>query len=96
MALSNESLTPHTQTTEDYLGTVALMRAKALGSQLVNFAHNDDPHPERNATDPAQGIHIRRLVPFRHLPVTQECADHNSRVSGVGSPDVFSKLWGEQ
>jgi hypothetical protein len=28
--------------------------------------------------------------------VTQECADHNSRVSGVGHPERFQGLWGGQ
>jgi hypothetical protein len=39
---------------------------------------------------------MEKSVARGRVPVTQECADHNSRVSGVGHPERFQSLWGGQ
>lgn len=95
MGLSNEAA-PYTQVVDDYRASIDIRHAQNLADRLVKFEHNPDP---REVANPNTGIRIRRprlvAAPGR-IAVTAECADHNSRVAGVGSPDLFSHLWGEQ
>jgi hypothetical protein len=95
--LSNETL-PNTETADSFRETINEIRTKNLADRLVKYEHNPDP---REAQNPNVGIRIRRIdleksVARGRVPVTQECADHNSRVSGVGHPERFQGLWGGQ
>ena len=95
--LSNETL-PNTETADSFRETINEIRTKNLADRLVKYEHNDDP---REVPNPNQGIRIRRIdleksVAHGRVPVTQECAEHNSRVSGVGHPERFQSLWGGQ
>jgi hypothetical protein len=94
MGLANET-TPNTQNVDAYQATLNELRAYNLASKLVTYEHNPDP---REAANPAHGVRIRRIDLEKSLaasrtPVTRECADHNSRVSGVGNPERFEHLW---
>ena len=93
--LSNEN--PNSLNEADLLAIQrdTLRKARSLGTALVNFEHNENPMREREAVNPNQGIKIRVLRPFRYLPVDQDCKDHNSLVSSVGHPELFSHWWGE-
>jgi hypothetical protein len=97
MALSNE--TPaSTEVVDKFRETINEIRTKNLADRLVKYEHNPDP---REAPNPNRGIRVRRIdmeksVARGRVPVTQECADHNSRVSVVGHPERFQKLWGGQ
>lgn len=99
MGLANENPNPSTATVDNYIAAIDLRHAKNLSDRLIKYEHNPDP---REAPNPNAGIRIRRQIDIERsltasrIPVTQECADHNSRVSGIGSPEVFSHLWGEQ
>jgi hypothetical protein len=91
----------NTATLDSYRATLTEISAQHLGSALVNHGHNPDPKSERNAPNPNVGIRVRRIdmeksVARGRVPVTQECADHNSRVSSVGHPERFKGLWGGQ
>jgi len=90
MGLSNET-PPNTSTIDDYAFTVARIKAQQLGSQLIRGERNDD-YRERQAPNPAHGVHIRKLVQIRPH-VDTECADHNSRVSSVGAVEAMEHLW---
>lgn len=93
MGLSNENPNPSTATVDDYIAAIDIRHAQNLANRLIKYEHNPDP---REAPDPSKGIRIRRpriLVPVGRIEVSAECADHNSRVSGVGSPDAFERLW---
>jgi hypothetical protein len=98
--LSNET-PPQTHVTDNFRQTLAEIGAQRLGSALVSYERNPAPMREREAPNPNQGIHIRRIdleksCTLSRVSVTQECADHNSKVSAVGRPDLFAHLWGEQ
>jgi hypothetical protein len=96
--LSNENPNPNTQTVDDYRAAIDMRHAKNLSDRLINYEHNPDP---KEAPDPAPGVRIRRQIDVERslaasrVPVTQECSDHNSRVSGIGDPEQFKKLWGD-
>lgn len=91
MGLSKEN--PN-QSCEAYLLAQAQARghAKALAQALVNFERNPDPHPERNAPNPAHSVTpIRIWRPMRascdvRVEVTAECAAHNLAVSELRKP----------
>jgi hypothetical protein len=99
MGLSNE-VPPNTTTIDAYQASLIEMRARGLAARLITGARNEAPKDGTyNAPDPSKGIRIRRprLVPAPgRIEVTQECKDWNSRVSGIGSPERFQHLWGEQ
>lgn len=88
--LSNES-TPNTATIDVYRATLTEIHTRNLASRLVGYEHNPDP---REAPNPNAGIRIRRVTPFV-VHVDRACQDHNSRVSGIGSPELFQHLWGQ-
>jgi hypothetical protein len=99
MGLSNE-VPPNTATIDAYQASLVEMRARGLAARLVTGERNEAPKDSTyNAPNPNTGVRIRRprlvAAPGR-ISVTQECADHNSNVAGVGSPDAFRHLWGEQ
>jgi hypothetical protein len=97
MGLSNETA-PNTAVIDAYRASIDERHARNLASRLIQYTHNPDP---REAPSPAPGVRIRRQIDVERslaasrVPVTQECADHNSRVSGVGDPEQFKKLWGD-
>ena len=98
MGLSNEAA-PNTAVIDAYRASIDERHARNLASRLITYTHNPDP---REAANPNAGIRIRRQINVERslaasrVSVTQECADHNSRVSGVGDPAQFQHLWGEQ
>jgi hypothetical protein len=91
MGLSEENKNPHVQTAIDFRAQIDWRHARNLADRLVKCDHNPDP---REAPNPAHGIRIRKIVPFRHFPVTDEVKEHNANVSGVGSPEQFKHTWG--
>jgi hypothetical protein len=97
MGLSNETA-PSTAVIDAYRASINERHARNLASRLITYTHNPDP---REAPDPSKGIRIRRQIDVERslaasrVPVTQDCADHNSRVSGIGDPEQFKKLWGD-
>jgi hypothetical protein len=67
----------------------ATRAARTLGQQLVKGERNEDPHPERNAANPAHpGVVRVRLI--RPQPVSiayadiDKVRDHNSFVASLG------------
>ena len=87
MGLANENKTPHTETAQKYVDGLAQQQAKNLASKLVKFESNRDP---REAPSPAQGVHIRRIVPYRVI-VDTRCKDHNSAVQSLGREGEFQR-----
>jgi hypothetical protein len=101
MGLSNENPNPHTATIEHYQATVNEMHARTLAAKLVAYEHNEAPKDATgNAPNPNAGIRVRRIdveksLTLSRIRVMPDCADHNSRVSGVGDPEQFKHLWGD-
>jgi hypothetical protein len=98
MGLSSESPNPNTATIDAYEAALIERQARNLADRLVTYEHNPDP---REAPSPALGVHIRRIdleksLRLSRTPVTQECKEHNAMVSGVGHPEQFKHLWGEE
>jgi len=97
MGLSNEAA-PNTAVIDAFRAAIDERHARNLSDRLIRYEHNPDP---REAPSPAPGVRIRRQIDVERslaasrVPVTAECADHNSRVSGVGDPEQFKKLWGD-
>lgn len=91
MGLSNENLNPNTATIDDYAFNLVRMKAAQLGSALIRGERNDD-YREREASNTAHGVHVRKLVQIRPH-VDTECADHNSRVASVGAVEAMEHLW---
>jgi hypothetical protein len=96
MGLTDEPA--NNEVVDKFRQTLNEISTKNLADRLVKFEHNDDP---REAPNPNVGIRIRRIdlaksIARGRVPVTQECADHNSNVSGVGHPERFQRLWGGQ
>ena len=84
--LSNEN--PNAPTTEQLSADfrAAATAARTLGHKLITGQHNDNPHNERNAPNPATaGVYIRVLRPVPvFLPVDEECKRHNDLVANLG------------
>ena len=96
MGLTDEPA--YNEVVDKFRQTLNEISTKNLADRLVNYEHNPDP---REAQNPNVGIRIRRIdmeksVARGRVPVTAECAAHNSRVSGVGHPERFQSLWGGQ
>ena len=61
--------------------------ARALAQRMMLFERNSDPHPERNARNPASGVHIRIMRPNpTSVAVDDLCKRHNSAVSELRKP----------
>jgi hypothetical protein len=98
--LPNEKA-PHTATVETYLGDLALIAAKKLGSALVLGEHNDNPlapMPSPTASNPAHGVNIRRIdleksIARSRVPVDQQCKDHNSAVQTLGTAGKYTEIF---
>jgi hypothetical protein len=101
MGLSNENPNPSTATADNYRASLNLMHAHTLAAKLVAYEHNEAPKDATaNAPNPAHGVRIRKIdleksLTLSRVRVTPDCADHNSRVSGVGDPEQFKHLWGD-
>lgn len=61
-------------------------RARALAQHMINYDRNPEPHPERNVTNPAHGVRIRKVVPILWTPVPDDVKEHNSAVSELRKP----------
>ena len=88
MGLSNESQT-QALANEARLRDEAIARgqAKALAKALINFERNPEPMREREARNPAHGVHIRIIRPVPMvIPVDEECKAHNLAVSELRKP----------
>ena len=101
MGLSNENPNPNTATIDAYEATLTEMQARNLADRLVIGAHNDNPKDPREAVNPNVGIRIRRIdleksLRLSRTTVTQKCKDHNAMVSGIGHPELYKTLWGEE
>lgn len=70
-----------------YRATLDEIAARSLASRLVKFEHNPDP---REAPDPAKGIRIRKIVPYR-VVVDRSCQDHNLAVYTLGREGEYTR-----
>jgi hypothetical protein len=85
--LSNEKPNQLTDAEKQIAFAVAMGHARALATVMVNHDHNPDPHPERNAPNPAaEFISVRVIKPRRmaHVTVSQDVKDHNDIVANLG------------
>ena len=95
--LSQENKSKPTEAETAIAQREANRAARGLATALVSFERNTDPHTERNAPNPADGVHIRALRQYGPRPtVAKSVQDHNSVVSGIGHPDLFKSKWGER
>lgn len=84
--LTNEDRSKLTEAELTVLYRDAAYAARSLG-QSLKITHNEDPHPERNAPSPADGVRIRILRP---QPKSYGWGDdvavkrHNDFVSSLG------------
>lgn len=86
--LSNENKLARTPEEVATAWRDAAYAAKRLGTQLMRYERNEDPHEERNAPNPAHGVHIRLLRPRpRSIGWGDDVAvrQHNEFVSSLGA-----------
>ena len=95
--LANENPTPNTQTVDAYRETITQMRVRQFANELIKGEREPDPRELPNPSAPGatrvRRIDMERSCTMSRVNITQECRDHNSRVSGIGKPELFEHLW---
>ena len=89
--LSNENPNALSDADRQINFAVASGKARALAKALINYDRQPNPMREREAANPAHGVHVRILRPMIavdwRVEVSEEVKRHNSMVSNLGKPE---------